>query len=550
MILRFKQFIKENFLAEAKAEHFAHIGLDPQNPEHKDMVDAFNQSHQNLPKKNPNQYKSLDELKNAVGEKLSQIHQKRREDEEDRQAFEKGDAQLIHHNPENGVKVYKVKNQQGCAAVGSGTQWCTAQRGGNMMGHYDPSGEHSYVIHTPEKGNLSRIGIIGVKPGKGIENGIAGNFQDKGNNTVNDEDWDMLRKKYKLDDVKEMSGIRGLYHPEAEKYKKEQAEKLAKEQKKQADELVKPHLNDIELSKLADEHSHNPEVHKAILNHPNAGEESMMTVAYRTKDPEVLKSMLKNGKTKEWTIDVAVENADKNNYSDPDKNEIHNLAVEHPEINHSTVETISRQSNDPRVHSKILDLDPDLVNKHTLINIARRGNKTLHNRLIDHDEADHDVYAHVADHSTDPDIHNKILEKSYPGYEALDGIARNSNDPEILRKILNRKDGPSSEGLSYIAEKLNDPEVDKRVIKHENVASHLLREISKRSKDIEVHRMISKHPEAWDDTLQHLAHSSRDPETLNNIINHKNAPDFVKHMAEVNLKRSKDNPVDPMNPYK
>jgi len=216
-----------DFITEAKIEHFVHIGLNKDNPEHRDIVDAFNQSGSKLAKKNPNQYKSMDELKDAVSDKLSEIQTKKQHDKEDSEAMERGDAELVHHDPKTGLKVYKVKNQKGCTAVGKGTKWCVAKRGGHTMRQYDSSGEHSYVIHTPEKGNLSRIGIIGMRPGEKHTDGEGGNFQDKGNNTVSDEDWNHMRKKYGLDKIHHLEGIRGI--PISDKRKKKIHDKISKD---------------------------------------------------------------------------------------------------------------------------------------------------------------------------------------------------------------------------------------------------------------------------------------------------------------------------------
>jgi hypothetical protein len=293
-MLGFKVWLKECILNEAKIEHFSHIGLDPNNQEHKDLVTAFNNTPQkDLVKKNPNQYKSIDELRThpSIKHELDKIYTKRIERSKDLKAAERGDYRLIHHDPKSGLKVFKVHNQEGCAAVGDGAKWCTAQRGGNAMGMYDPSGKHSYVIHTPEKGNLSRIGIIGVKPGEKHQEGMGGNFQDKGNNTVSDEDWNMLRKKYKLDDVRGLEGIRGItlgkerkkelsdeLHGKIQKGKFdhhdiEHAIKMGYYSKSHKDaiqnlvnEKVKPDMSEDELLKVK---SDNPYVHSAILNHPN-----------------------------------------------------------------------------------------------------------------------------------------------------------------------------------------------------------------------------------------------------------------------------------------
>ena len=60
-MLTFKQFLN-TYLFEANISHFAHLGLDPNNPKHKDMVDAYNNGLNNSENKitaKPNQLKHL-----------------------------------------------------------------------------------------------------------------------------------------------------------------------------------------------------------------------------------------------------------------------------------------------------------------------------------------------------------------------------------------------------------------------------------------------------------------------------------------------------------
>ena len=211
-MLSFKEFLSEMFLFEATGKHFAHIaGFDENNPEHQDLVHAFNQS--GFPTNHASRIKSMDELKDKVAPKLQALHQARAEEKEHQAAIARGDAELVHHDPEKGIKVFKVKNQAGGCAVGKGTKWCIAdpKSPDDMVRDYDPEGNSSHVIHfDKEKGNLSRIAMIGVNYSNPHESGVDNNFQDKGNVTVSDSDWNHLRKKYKLDSIPALSGIRGI----------------------------------------------------------------------------------------------------------------------------------------------------------------------------------------------------------------------------------------------------------------------------------------------------------------------------------------------------
>ena len=220
-MLSFKEFLNEMFLFEATGKHFSHIaGFDENNPEHQDLVHAFNQS--GFPTNHASRIKSMDELKDKVAPKLQALHQARAEEKEHQAAIARGDAELVHHDPEKGIKVFKVKNQAGGCAVGKGTKWCIADPNSphDMVKHYDPEGKSSHVIHLDkEKGNLSRIGIIGVNYTTPHEEGEGGNFQDKGNNSVSDSDWNHLREKYKLDSIPALHGIRGIAPTRTDKAK-------------------------------------------------------------------------------------------------------------------------------------------------------------------------------------------------------------------------------------------------------------------------------------------------------------------------------------------
>lgn len=316
-MLTFKQFIREFYLTEAKAEHFAHIGLDVNNPEHKNMLDAFNSYGHKLEKKNPNQYKSIDELSTAIKPHVEAIEKKKREAEEDKQAFANKDAELIHHDKETGLKVFKVRSGKGCAATGGDTKWCVAQRndGDGHFKTYDPERENSYVIHTPEKGNLSRIGMIGVKPHEDHETGASNNFQDKGNNPVSDSDWEMLRKKYNLDGVRHLHGIRGLVNPEIAKKDEERKNKfLDKIEKKTLDIRDIDHA--IDHNYLSPEHISHPKflvnssvlrrivfysprnspLHKAIISHKNISDDVLSDIGRNSNDEEIHNIILNHEK--------------------------------------------------------------------------------------------------------------------------------------------------------------------------------------------------------------------------------------------------------------
>jgi hypothetical protein len=407
-MLRFKQFI-QTYLFEAKISHFSHLGLDPNNPEHKDLVDAYNAGvnrDPNVPK-NPNQIKTFDQLKTSVAPHFAAIQQKRKEDEEDKKAFENKDAELVHHDQETGLKVFKVRNARGCVAAGGGATGCVYDRddGQDAMDRYDPEGEHSHIIHTPEKGNLSRISIIGVKPKQTHRTGLGGNFQDKGNNTISDSDWDILRRKYKLDSVKALHGIRGLHNEEEGKNQEEEAKKL-----------IKPHITDQELGKIK---SNNPEVHKAIINHKNFGLDSLYSVSQQTYDPEVQNKMLEH---KDINGEIMDYISDRTNNP-----EVHKAIINHaqyePEI-HS--EIISKNSHDPEIH-KILSNHPETSSKALDEIMIKSDDPEVHRNLVNHHNTSSDTLSELNDITKDPRDHKSIINHLNANRETINSIAEKYN---------------------------------------------------------------------------------------------------------------------------
>lgn len=465
-MLRFKQYINY-FLAEAKAEHFAHIGLDVSNPKHKDMLDMFNKYTHMMPKKNANQYKSLDELQDAVKPHLDELKKQRESEKEHQAAIKRGDAELVHHDPEKGIKVFKVRNQRGSCAVGKGTQWCVAQDPeGEEMKRYDPTGNYSHVIHLDkEKGNLSRIGIIGVKPNKPHTSGMGGNFQDKGNNTVSDENWNRLKKKYDLDNVESLEGVRGIPLSEKTKQKiKGKGEDLSNKIKNgtHKDEdlyhaidhgYLKPkHIKDLngtDLNKIADK-SDDPEIHKAIINHPKADNYILAKVGKKSKDTEIHKSIVNHPKAGDEALYSVFDRSDETD-NDP---EIHKAIVNNPKASDNTLSSVAYVSKDPEIHKAILN----------------------------HPETGGAALSYVAQNSNDPEIHKAIINHPNTDSYVLSGVASVSKDPEIHKAILNHPNADSVT-LSHVAEKSDDQEVHKAILNHPKVGEETKKSLIKKQSD-------------------------------------------------------------------
>ncbi len=395
-MLRFKQFIS-SYLTEATIKHFAHLGLDPDNQEHNDLVNAYNLGHSkndpNVPR-NPNQIKSLEHLTAVAAPHYKEIQLKRKEEARHQKAIKSGHAELVHHDPKTGVKVFRVKNAKGCAAVGS-SKWCVSQQreGQEHFDRYDPASEHSYVIHTPEKGNFSKIGMIGIKPNEDVDKEDQ-NFQDKGNNWITDDDWENLIKKYKLDSVKALHGIRGLTN---------------KESKKDTQNRKNEFLRKIEQKTLK------PQDIDHALKHGYLSANHILHPKF---------DVYSN------TLDKIL-NADKYRYTDKFK-EIAPAIIKHKNVSSSNLSNIALSAH-------ILD------------------GKAINN-LATHERSDDFVLSNLINSlSVDHPIHDIVINNQNIGKRTLASLANKSNNQEIHRKIANH-DKLDPYAIYSLASKYNVPE--------------------------------------------------------------------------------------------
>lgn len=242
-MLSFRQFIDKHyiknvehfafslheFLIEATIEDFGHVkDFDPNTLDHNILVDAWNMG--NFPKRQIKTIKSVEQFKTAVApyetKAWANYHEKQRFKTYHEQAVREGRINLIHDDPESGMKIYQIKTSNkgkgtSCVSIADGALWCTSNASKTdikynetMQKKYDPLGENTFVLHfdkEPVK-KLTRISINGVRA-KQYLTGRAEDkvFQDKSNNLVEKEDWAYLVKKYKLDELQHiLGGIRGI----------------------------------------------------------------------------------------------------------------------------------------------------------------------------------------------------------------------------------------------------------------------------------------------------------------------------------------------------
>ena len=416
-MLTFKSFLREHYLIEATAKHFAHIDLDASNPEHKDLIDAYNRGHSandlNVPR-HPGQIRSIDQLKSAVHPHLRKIQQKRKEDIDDIKARTNGEANVVHHNQDTGATVTQVTSQAGSCAAGASSSWCTGQRGTDMVHHYDQEGHKSFIFKFPKekKKHLRTIGAYGAYNG---DNSDTANHQDAENHTVTPQEWHRLVKEHGLDKIKHLKGsVRDIpiTSDEKSKYAEELTHHIKMGTTKPEDilhasangYLTKAHTQALSTNsktspQILNSLSSDPDTHKAILKHPNAGDHALSSVARNTTDPEINKAISKHPNAGDDALSIVA-----NNTTDP---VIHKAISKHPNAGDNALSNVARNTNDPEIHKAIL--------KH-----PKAGDNALSN---------------VANRTTDPEIHKAILKHPNAGDAALYAVARSTQDPEIHKAI-------------------------------------------------------------------------------------------------------------------
>lgn len=549
----FKTFITEELLTEASAKHFAHLNLDANNPEHKDLIDAYNAGHSsndpNVPR-HPGQVKSIDQLKDAVKPHLEKIQAKRANDAEDRQAFESGSAHLIHHNRETGLKVFQAHDQHGSVAAlnacnnstGDGhAPWCTGQRtrSHDMVRNYDKGGNHSFIISDPKHKNpeMRLIGAYGKFSG---ESGLGGNFQGTGNSTTPEEDWNEHIKTHGLDKIKHLQGsIRNipLHAADKTKYEHELTHNIANNTVSTADiahaqehgylrdhhvnaMLDNPHTKPEHLNKLV---SHMPdksdvnaylrkqELQKKVVSHPNVNASTLSNIAKDTHSPSIHDTILKNDNADSHTV---AEVAKKSTLPG-----IHDAILTHPKADDEAFSHLAKHHMD--------DVDQTFMNK--LQTNLRVGTKTLstlaqnpkyHDFIMNHPHRTDEALANVEYHGGQ-DTHKDLLKNTATGGETLKNMAITAK-PELHDEILAHPKVNDKTLSNLIESSPNNRELQQKIINHHAVGADALHQIMLNSNhdDEETHDRIVAHPKTSDRTLAKIAH--RYPEKAEAIMKHPN----------------------------
>jgi len=508
-MLTFKSFLREQYLIEATAKHFNHIDLDASNPEHKDLIDAYNRGHSandhNVPR-HPGQIRSIDQLKSAVHPHLQKIQQKHKEDIDDIKARTNGEANVVHHNPDTGATVTQVTNQAGSCAAGASSSWCTGRRGVDMVHHYDPEGHKSFVFKFPKekKKHLRTIGAYGAYNG---DTSDTANHQDAENHTVHPQEWHRLVKEHGLDKIKHLKGsVRDIpiTSDEKSKYAEELTHHIKMSTTKPEDllhasanrYLTKAHkqalaTNSKTHTNILNALASDPETHKAILKHPNAGDNALDAVASNTNDPEIHKAILK-----------------------------------HPKAGDGALADVARNTRDLEIHKAILKHPK--AGDNALATVAYNTTEEIHKAILKHPNAGDHVLSSVARNTTDPDIHKAILKHPNAGDNALSSVARNTT--EDIHKAIVKHPNAGDNALSSVASHTQDPDIHKAILKHPNAGDGALSSVAYNTRDPEIHKAILKHPKAGDNALATVAYNTRDPEIHKAILKHPKSDSYpIEH---------------------
>ena len=107
------------------------------------------QKHQSkLPRKDLNQYRSLNDLEDSLEPYKETISNK------EQKKLDKSGAEKIHD--ENGFKVYHLKTKEAACHYGKGTKWCTAADKNNMFHNYNDRGPIYYIEGKNNKGERKK----------------------------------------------------------------------------------------------------------------------------------------------------------------------------------------------------------------------------------------------------------------------------------------------------------------------------------------------------------------------------------------------------------
>ena len=158
---------------------------------------------------------------------------------------------MIHDEP--GLKVHKVKTEDGACALGQNTKWCTAAKRNNQFEAYNKQGPLYVVHHTnPKTGAIKKRHLFHFKTESYADE------QDREHNVKS-----LIKKHPKLKNVKEFQAQSVAFHTVDDKWKdKNLHSSNPKFREKVAEEGTDKHRDHLK-------HDEDPNVRRAVAIHGN-----------------------------------------------------------------------------------------------------------------------------------------------------------------------------------------------------------------------------------------------------------------------------------------
>lgn len=310
-------------------------------PRIRQSLSDFEKHKKNLVNKDIGSYKSLSDLEDAVEPHLGKEEPLSKK-QESKRIKEEG-SEIIHSSPN--LVVRKLKTKEAACRYGAGTKWCTTEKDKDWFHEYNTRGPLYVIHHKDESGDR-----------KFQYHPISSSLKDEKNESV---DIDSFIKKFpELKGIKEFQG----YHssmPLPEEHRKElerelhhsldnndpRSEFLVRDAAKRG-YLTLDHVNKIknvddftlsDIAKNADE----PDIHKALLKHPNTEGFTLDEIAKKSNDSNVHQAIINHPDSDGHTLNVIAKKS-----NDP---EVQKAIIGHRSVNRDSLSEIEQKTSDPEV---------------------------------------------------------------------------------------------------------------------------------------------------------------------------------------------------------
>lgn len=479
-------------------------------PAMKETLTQFNKYRDKLSKKNINQYKSIEELRNSlrplVGTAKSDVNDK---------AVKEG-ADLVHSSPN--VKLYHVHTTEASRELGKGMPWCTSHRDDkyNMFDHYNKnSGGRFYIAHL--KGEKAPYRKLGIGVG-------TGEFQDENNTRISHEDLEELVKRNpELKKIPELQGVRVATTQDHNKHFDELSDndsenldhiKSLKNEtiRKTLEDKTPPGIKDIEWEP-EDEYSH----HDSSLE---GGLSQKKRTALKFAKGDLLDDLLQNGdKNVKRHLLQNSPNIESRHIDDAIDNEDPNITISALQNKNATPKHFDRVMNTARQpfrdeYNKLIARHPNATPEQlgTLI----RANKTIHDRINAAEAAEN---PNAKDEDVREYLHSKI------------GTLGGWSELHIKQRIINNNHNLSPETLASLIEPDEHYLVRQSAAEHPN-ADHNVLTKALEDTNPNVRAAAAQHPKIDGDALEKALNDPEHRVVYNASTNSNLSPEQIHKLLD------------------